>query len=260
LQTSPARPSVRTMTISFPPLLIAAGLTLALLIPSAASAQTPPDLPVGEARGVRLVEDRGGLVLIFSARSAKLRERISSRYAWISCTNLGEMFGGAGNLDVPRHGRRVPTGFSIDDPDFCRFFLRSHTIKRDGSRRRAPRRVLFSIPLTQAGAVYLDEEAKTAKMLLISAIASLVKNELKLSGHPTYAQLVQEHPKLAKLLVALSAPGETPLPTRIGYYSDGQEHIALAILSASGKRLFIENSAGDVLSTNVAAHLFGDRD
>jgi hypothetical protein len=34
----------------------------------------------------------------------------------------------------------------------------------------------------------------------------------------------------------------------------------VAALSASGKRLFIELSAGDVLSTNVAAHLFGDRD
>jgi hypothetical protein len=249
------------MTISFPRLLIAAGLTVALLVPSAASAQTPPELPVGEARGVRLVEDRGGLVLIFSPRSAKLRERINSRYAWISCTTLGEMFSsvGGGNLDVPRHGRRVPTGFSIDDADFCRFFLRSHTIKRDGSRRRVPRRVLLSIPLTQAGAVYLDEEAKTAKLWPIGAVASLVKNKLKLSGHPTYAQLVQQHPKLAKLVVALSAPGEAPPPSRIGYYSDGQEHIALAILSASGRRLFIERSAGDVLRTNVAAHLFGDR-
>jgi hypothetical protein len=249
------------MTISFTKLL-AAGLALALLVPSAASAQTPPDLPVGEARGVRLVEDRGGLVLIFGPRSAKLRERINSRYAWISCTNLGEVFRsvGGGNLDVPRHGRRVPTGFSIDDADFCRFFLRSHTIKRDGIRRRVPRRVLFSIPLTQAGAVYLDEEAKTARMLPISTIASLVKHELKLSGHPTYAQLVQRLPKLAKLVVALSAPGEAPPPRRIGYYSDGQEHIVLAILSASGKRLFIENSAGGVLSTNVAEHLFGDRD
>jgi hypothetical protein len=250
------------MTISFPPLLIAAGLTLALLMPSAAFAQTPPDLPVGEARGVRLVEGRGGLVLIFSPRSARLRERINSRHAWISCTNMGELFSsvGGGNLDVPRHGRRVPTGFSVDDPDFCRFFLRSHTFRRDGSRRRVPRRVLFSIPLTQAGAVYLDEEAKTAKMAPISTIVSLVKSELKLSGYPTYAQLVRQQPKLANRVVALSAPDEAPPPTRIGYYSDGQEHIAVAILSASGKRLFIEHSAGDVLSTNVAAHLFGDRD
>jgi hypothetical protein len=249
------------MTISLPPLLTVAGLTLALLVPSAASAQTP-DLPVGEARGVRLVEDRGRLVLIFGPRSANLRERINSRYAWISCTHMGELFSsvGGGNLDVPRHGRRVPTGFGIQDSDFCRFSLRSHTVRRDGNRRRVPRRVLFSIPLTQAGAVYLDEEAKTDRMRPIGAIASVVENELRLSGHPTYAQLVEEYPELAKLVVALSAPDETPPPKRIGYYSDGQEHIALAILSASGKRLFIEHSAGDVLSTNVAAHVFGDRD
>jgi hypothetical protein len=204
------------------------------------------------------VDDRGGLVLIFSSRSAKLRERINSRYAWMMCTNLGELFSssGGGNLDVPRRGRRVPTGFSIDGADFCRFFLRSHTIERDGSLRRVPRRVLFSIPLTQTGAVHLDEEAKTAKMLPISAIASLVKNKLKLSGYPTYAQLVQQHPTLARRVVALSAPGEIPPPRRIGYYSDGQEHIALSILSASGRRLFIEHSAGDVISTNVAGHLF----
>jgi hypothetical protein len=250
------------MRIPFSPLLIAAGLTLALLIPSGASAQTPSDLPVGEARGVRLVEDRGGLVLIFSDRSSKLRERINSRYAWMMCTQLGELFSssGGGNLDVPRRGRRVSTGFGIDDSDYCRVFLRSHAVKRDGSVRRVPRRVLFSIPLTQTGAVYLDEEAKTARMLPISAIASLVKDELKLSGYPTYAQLVERHPGLAKLVVALSGPGETPPPGRIGYYSDGQEHIVLAILSASGKRLFIEHSAGDVISTNVLAHFIGDRD
>jgi len=250
------------MTISFPPLLSAAGLALALLVPSAASAQTPPELPVGEARGVRLVEDRGGLVLIFSPRSARLRERINSPYAWFSCTSLGETFSsaGGGNLDVPRRGRSVGTGFSMDDIDFCRFFLRSHAVKGDGSRRPAPRRVLFSIPLTQAGAVYLDEEAKTARLFPISTIAALVKEDLKLPGHPTYAQLVQRLPKLAKRVVALSAPDEAPPPRRIGYYSDGQEHLALAILSTSGKRLFVEHSAGNVLSTNVAAHLFGDRD
>jgi hypothetical protein len=58
--------------------------------------------------------------------------------------------------------------------------------------------------------------------------------------------------------VQLSTPGATPPPKRIGYYSDGQEHIALVTLSASGKRLFIEESAGDVLSTNVVAYLFDD--
>src|SRR5829696_1135608 len=97
-------------------------------------------------------------------------------------------------------------------------------------------------------------------MYKISLLAAFVKDQQKLAGAPTYAQLLQEVPRAAKRVVQLQAPGDTPPPKRIGYYSDGQEHTALAILSASGKRLFIEQSAGDVLSTNVAAHLFGDRD
>jgi hypothetical protein len=250
------------MKTSLPRLLIASGVALALLAPSTAQAQTP-DLPVGEARGVRLVRaDGGALVLIFSDRSAKLRERINSRYAWLSCTDLGDRFfasGAGGNLDVAGRGRRVATGFDPGPADFCRFFLKAHTVKRDGGRHRVARRILFSIPLTQRGAVYLDEESKTLRMFRITLFASFLAYDRKLPGHPTYAQLVQEHPKLAKVVVQLPGPADAPPPKLIGYYSDGREHIAVAILSASGKRLFIEHSAGDVLHTNVAAHLFGDR-
>ncbi len=251
------------MKTSLTRLLAATGLALALILPSAAHAQTKTDLPVGEAHGVRLVDDRGGLVLIFSHRSAKLRERINSRYAWIECTDLGDgVFSGSGggNLDVSGHGRRVRTGFGVDDADFCDFFLRAHTVKRHGGRHHVSRRDLFSIPLTQAGAVYLDEESKTGDMFTISLLALLVGHDQKAPGYPSYDRLVQEYPKLTKLVVQLSAPGDTPPPKRIGYYSDGHDHTALAILSASGKRLFIEESAGDVLTTNVAAYLFDDRD
>jgi hypothetical protein len=177
------------------------------------------------------------------------------------CTRFGDQFDSvaSGNLDVPRRGRRVRTGFDPGPADFCRFFLKAHTVKRHGERHRVARRVLFSIPLTQAGAVYLDEESKTASMLGIGVLASFAKDDQRLAGAPTYAQLVQAYPRLAKRVVALPAPGDSPPPERIGYYSDGQEHTVLAALSASGKRLFIEQSAGDVLSTNVATHLFGDR-
>ena len=251
------------MKTSLTRLLIATGLALALVPSSTALARDHAGLPVGSARGVRLVDDRGGLVLIFSHPSGKLRQRINSRYAWMECTHLGDVFGNSfgGNLDITRrHGRRVPIDFGADGADYCRFFLRAHTVRRHHSRHRVSRHVLFSIPLTQAGAVYLDEESKAIRMLRISLVAALVKDDRKLPGNPTYAQLLEAYPQLAKVVVELHAPGDTPPPGRIGYYSDGQEHVALAILSASGKRLFIEESAGNVLSTNVAAHLFGDRD
>lgn len=246
------------MTTSRRVLLIAT--SLALLAPAGATAQSPADLPVGQAHGVRLVHDHGSLVLVFSHRAAKLRDRFNSTYAWMECTEVGEVFSGScgGNLDVPPRGRRFSTGFGMRGADFCRFFLRAHTVKRHGHRVRVPRRTLVSIPLTQSGAVYLDEESHAAAMFELVLIASLTKVDQKLPGYPTYAQLIQKVPKLAKVVLELAAPGDSPPPNRIGYYSDGQEHIAVVTLSTPGKRLFLEESAGDVLSTNVAAYLHAD--
>jgi hypothetical protein len=240
--------------------VLLAATTIALLAPTGASAQAPAALPVGEAHGVRLIRDAGSLVLVFSHRAAKLRDRFNSTYAWMECTELGEVFSGSsgGNLDVPPRGRRFSTGFGVRDADFCRFFLRAHTVKRHGRRVHVPRRTLVSIPLTRSGAVYLDEESHAVTMFRLVLVASLTKVDQKLPGYPTYAQLVQRGPKLAKVVVALAAPGDRPPPNRIGYYSDGQEHIAVVTLSTSGKRLFLEESAGDVLTTNVAAYLHAD--
>jgi hypothetical protein len=248
------------MTSSLRVGLTATVLALALLAPSTAAAQTPTELPVGEAQGVRLVREHGGLVLIFSHRSAGLRERINSRYAWISCTAFGEPFTTSfgGNLDVPRRGRRVPTGFASEGADFCRLYLRAHTIRRHNDRVRVARRMLVSIPLTQAGAVYLDEESKAQDMFKVGLLAAFAKDDQKLPGAPTYAQLVHEYPKLKRVVVELATPGDSPPPRRIGYFSDGHEHTALVVLSTLGRRLFIEQSAGEVLNTNVAKYLFGD--
>jgi hypothetical protein len=237
---------------------VASVLALALLVPSAAGAQTPPQLPVGQAKGVRLVVAHDSIVLVFSHRSAKMRKRINSRYAWIDCTELPEgrgiVFVGSsgGNLDAPRRGRTVDTGIDPGEADYCRVFLRAH---RKG-HHHVGRRLLVSLSLTQPGAVFLDEEAGTLRLIEAELLAAVVEDKLKLSGYPTYAQIVQVYPKVGRLMVGLAAPGDAPPPKRVGYYSDGKEHIAVATLSTLGKRLFIEGAAGNVLSTNVADHLF----
>ncbi len=239
-------------------LLTTIAVLLALIVaPAAARAQT--DLPLGEDHGVRLVLKRGAAVLVFGDRSAKLRERINSRYAWISCTELGDPFTsvGSGNLDAPRHGRRVRTGFNASGADFCLIFLRAHTVRRGHQSEHVGRRVLLSFPLTQAGAVYLDEASKAATMFTIGLVATLSKPK-RVTGEPTYAEVIEGSPKLAKVLAPLAAPGDTPPPKKVGYYSDGAEHMVLAMVSAAGKRLFIERAAGGLLTTNVAEYLFGD--
>lgn len=242
--------------------VLASVLALALLAPGAADAQSPPKLPVGEAplgtaEGVRLVVDDGSIVLVFSHRAAKLRRRINSRYAWMECSELGEGIVGSfgGNLDVPRHGRRVNTGFGRGDADYCRFFLRAHK-GRHG--HRVSRRLLFSLSLSQAGAVYLDEEIHTISLIRVGLVIELAKEKLKLTGSPTYAQVLQAFPRAEEILAPLAAPGDTPPYEQIGYYSDGKEHTVVAIVSTLGRRLFIERSAGDVLTTNVSEHLFDD--
>jgi hypothetical protein len=189
-----------------------------------------------------------------------MRKRINSRYAWIDCTELPEgrgiVFVGSsgGNLDAPRRGRRVNTGIDPGDADYCRVYLRAH---KKGSHH-VGRRLLVSLSLSQSGAVFLDEEAGTLRLVKAELLAATVEEKLELSGYPTYAQIAQVYPKVAGFMFGLAAPGDAPPPKRVGYYSDGKEHIAVATLSTLGKRLFVEGLAGNVLSTNVAEHLFDD--
>jgi hypothetical protein len=242
--------------------LAGTALVLALLVPASAAAQT--ELPVGEAHGVRLVRQHDGhrvLVLVFTDRADKLFKRIAGKRIDMSCTELGEDSIGVeeGDVEVPRRRRRFSTGDASRGMDFCRLWLPARTIKHRRFIERRPRRVLVSIPLTQAGAVYLDEEAKTFSMLGASVLSGFVKRDLKLSGYPTYEQLVQAEPSAAKRIIKLAAPGDTPPANKVGYYSDGAEHVALVTVSSSGRRLFIEADVDEVLRTNVAKYFVGER-
>jgi hypothetical protein len=239
-----------------------AGVVLALVLvaPAAASAQT--ELPVGEAHGVRMEVVHGGLVLTFTKPATKLFKRIAGREILVSCTTFGEEFDsvGGGNVDVPLHRRRFATGDEARDAAFCRLWLPPRTVKRHKMRVRFGRTLLVSVPLTQAGAVYLDEEAKTFSMLRIEFLVDAVKDKLKLSGYPTYDQIVQRVPQAPTVMAELTAPGDSPPPGKVGYYSDGNEHVTFARMSRSGRRLFIDYAADEVLTTNVAQYLFGERD
>jgi hypothetical protein len=110
---------------------------------------------------------------------------------------------------------------------------------------------------TAEGAVFLDEQSKTIELAAVLTLASLVAEEEKLDAYPTHAQLLEAIPEVDGDIVALANPTDAPPPGVVGYYSDGQEHIAVVVLSRSGRRLFIDY-AGDVLSTNVAGYYFDD--
>ena len=132
---------------------------------------------------------------------------------------------------------------------------------RHGARRHYGRELIVAIPLTQRGAVRLDERAHAAALLGLLTVAALPQED-GLDRYASSADLVSrvselKHP-LELPLVALSSPSDTPPAGSIGYYSDGAQHAAAIVLSASGRRLFLEVDADEVIRTNVAKYLFGD--
>lgn len=225
-----------------------------------ASAAAQADLPVGEAEGVRVVREHGGIVVVFTAKAAKLYKRIAGKKVVVSCTEIlaDGYFSGEVPLRARRHRSKLVTGDHTKGMDYCRVWLPARTIKRRDHTTYIARRIIVSVPLTQQGAVFLDEESKVRDMVGVSVLAGLVEERRKLAGHPTYEQLVAAYPKLAKVVVKLAAPGDTPPAGKTGYYSDGVEHVALVTVSASGRRLFMETAADEVFSSNVVEYLFGE--
>jgi hypothetical protein len=148
--------------------------------------------------------------------------------------------------------------------DFCRVSLAPRTVTRDGRRRRLGRRLLASIPLTQTGAVYLNEQVGALTLLGVLGVAGALAEERDRTGYLTPAELLEALPgyrprPARRRVVGLTAPSDTPPGRAIGYYSDGAQHVAAVIVSAAGRRLFVEYD-GDVLHTNVARYLFGGQE
>jgi len=257
---------------------VAAALVLLVAAPTTCIAQAA--LPVGEAHGVRVVREKGAIVVVFTKRAARLYKRIAGRLVEVDCTDtepqqpgpprayaflvphhpgeLTEESSGGVTMRAPKRRRKLATGDLTRGMDYCRVWLAAHTVRRDGARQRIPRRLIVSVPLTQTGAVFVDEESKVRRLMQLLFAAGFVADELKISGWPSYAQLIDAaHPATGLRIVNLASPADTPPARTIGYYSDRAEHVAVATVSRSGRRLFIE-VAGDVLTTNVAGYVFGD--
>ncbi len=215
-------------------------------VPAAtAGAQAP--LPVGEADGVRIVRERGAIVVVFTPSAKKLWRRVAGRRVRVYCTEFLEDGTAEGGLTyrAPKRGRRIRTGDLTRGLDYCDVSLET----------RSGRRPIAAIPLTQRGAVYVDEREKTIQMMRILFFAALLAEERHLPGAVTAEQLLGFWPRLTRSVVPLANPTDTPAPGSVGYWSDGAHHVAVVSLSASGRRLFIEGE-GDVLHTNVADYIY----
>jgi hypothetical protein len=260
--------------------LTAAAAALALLVaPSTCIAQA--QLPVGRAHGVRLVDGKHGLVFVFTKRAAGMYKRVAGKRVEIDCVDeppaddgpprahaflaphnpgeIVEVSGGGVMMRAPKHGRRLETGDKTRSLDFCRVWLARRTIRRNGARIRYPRQLIVSVPITQTGAVFLDEESKAGQLMGMVFAAGFVAEDLKIRGWPSYAQLRDAAtPETEQGIVELATPEDTPPARRIGYYSDRADHLAVVMLSRAGRRLIVELD-GDLLTTNLTGYLFNER-
>jgi hypothetical protein len=173
-----------------------------------------------------------------------------------------EVAGGGTTMRAPRRGRRIRTGDLTRGMDVCEVWLEARTVTRDGERRRLRRELIVAIPLTQPGAVRLDEHERARELFGVIALASADAGRYGLDGYPTPAAFVDHvralKPALKLSVVALPSPSDTPPAGSIGYYSDGAQHVATVVLSATGRRLFLEYDVDGVIRTNVLGYIYGD--
>jgi hypothetical protein len=238
--------------------LLVAVVAGALVVPGAASAQ--PRLPVGESDGVRIVRERGAIVVVFTKAAERLRRQVAGRRVSVYCSEFLEdgLSSGGATYRMPRRGRRLRTGDLTRGLDYCRVWREA----RSSGRVRAGRKLIVSIPLTQSGAVHVDEEMKTFAMMRVLLVAGLLAERRGTTEALTYDELLSEllkgGPRPRRLgPVPMGGPAETPPAGKVGYWSDGAHHVAVVTLSSLGRRLFIEHEA-DVLHTNVAGYIYGD--
>jgi hypothetical protein len=237
--------------------LLVAIVAGALIAPAAAFGQSPA--PLGEADGVRIIRERGALTVVFTPSAKRLWQRVAGRRVSVLCTEFlpdGEAGGGT-TMRAPRRGRRIRTGDQTRGMDYCRVWLEPRRVKRNGRKVTTGRRLIVSIPLTRQGAVFLDEQEKAGSLMGVLFLAGHLAERQDRSTYPTAEELLADRGRLRSVMVALAGPTETPPAGKVGYWSDGAQHVAVVTLSSLGRRLFVEYE-GDVLHTNVARYIYGD--
>ena len=208
-------------------------LLISLAAPAAASAaaQLPPDSGVTG----RLVD---GSIVSLRFSPAAFRQ-VAGRRVVIACTQLGpdrpgitwETVGSEG-FRMPRR-RRVVRRYVGKGYDYCTL--------------RLGRKRLVTFATSERGEVLVDEQYRT--LSLVSVLITAADD----SGR--YRTSVEFGAAVPFPITPLASPADTPPPGSVGYYSDGAQHAATVMLSAAGRRLFIEVEADDVLHTNVARYL-----
>jgi hypothetical protein len=238
------------MRLTLAPLTVLA----VLLAPAAAQAAGLP-LQTG---GVRAQNTSHGVKVTFGPKAKDLYKRIAGRRVTVGCTTVPPTDGpvldredsGASETTIliaPKKRRALRFSDGRTTYDTCRLQAR-RTRKRKGGGRDVITVVDLSLPLTQRGAVFLDERRIAA---VLDVAIGLVEPPKGRTNYRTTAEVLGRLDQL----VALDDPNATPPPRFVGLYSDGAQHATAVAVTSSGRRVFIDVNA-DVMSTNLTTVLF----
>ena len=234
---------------------VAFGVALLAAFASTAPASAQePTLPL-EVRGVRVQSTGPGAVRIdFTRAAVRLYRRVAGRTLIVRCARVGEPTGPlllredrtselARTITAPAKRRpiRLQKRASSAQFDFCQ--LVGGRLRGGRANPRFVRSLSLTVPVTQAGALFLHERSLGDRMV---AALDLVAGLGRDGRYPAFAAVRGLIPNL----VELAAPDATPPAGALGLYSDGAQHVTVGAMTVTGRRLYIDVN-GEVLSSNV---------
>jgi hypothetical protein len=217
-----------------------------------AGARAAAGLPVGHAKGVSVQVGRHGVSFRFARTldptvAALLRP---GHHVDLSCTQLSPL-----KLDGQRTSSRVTARVRVPErltrlrlptrselhPSFCTLRLVSTRLD------------IVDIPVTEDGAVYLDERHTLFELRDAAFTAASDADEAHSTTFERADQYVHKYGSDGDLVV-LATPDASPPAGTTGIFSDGGHHFEAVALTSLGRRMFYDID-GDTLTTNGTPYL-----
>ncbi|MDA0170360.1 hypothetical protein OJ998_14775 [Solirubrobacter taibaiensis] len=244
-------------------------LAFAAFAPSANAAVADHIIPLYDASdGVRPVQkSTGEVVLHFGPKAAKLYKTIGGKRVTLACgTVTGEPDGdgffstGHGESTDTLPKRRGAVRMYESNPDLELCAIASKRVKADRTcfplteDSKLCTRVIVAV--RPSGLAYIQARARTVELsLTVLTLGMADSPALKVPGA---TRLEKMQRMLGPDVVELTTPDDTPPAGKVGYWTDGKNLAAVALL-ADGTRRFVRFQ-DEVYSTNDPALMGLDND
>jgi hypothetical protein len=227
---------------------------LAAAAPAGAdTASSNAPYPAFPENGLRIVGDRHGAILRFTGAAAKVGRFWRGKELQVTCDTVvwrqlrsgGIAEGWAGGPAF--NGRSLRIGVPEKGMDYC-------IVRHPGSRGGGSQ-LVGVVAVSAAGRAWVTDLQASVILLTMPDPESTPPGRV-----PTIDEMLAENttyttpagkPLPEPFVVALAGPDATPPAGKVGFWSDGRQHAVWAVLSPTGRRLFIEREPDDVVRSNL---------